>query len=924
MNNLKRVLSLVMSGAMLVGMLTIGASAANTAFSDKDEITHTEAVNTMAALGVIKGRDNGQYDPAGNVSRAEMAKIICVMLNGGEDPAWGSGVQTTFTDTQNHWARNYIAYCANKGIIAGMGDGTFKPDGLVTGAQAAKMMLVALDYDPDIFKLVGLKWEDNTNDIATSKGLYKDIKGLNTSAPLTRDDAAQMAFNCLEAKPMVKSFESVAANGEITYKYNEGSQTFLNKYFEAEAEVGPFLGNADVLDIKDGEIQVEIPTYDKNGDVNGTTTVNIPFELDIGFIGEEVKVIYKDDSKPAGLSNKDTIYGVFPTGNTEVLNVKIDDVSDPKTDTKLKVDGTKYSVANLVTVCHNYVGSGKTVGTVDSDGKVTKAADAAAVWAEIKSDNNCDAVKFVLNSDGDISKVYVVNYNVGKVTSVTSSKVVVSGAGSIDVEKNDVAEGLKVNDVVTWNAIYAAKSDKDKAFFTVEKAETVEGKLKSFKTDKGAVTTLSIDGTSYDTVGGALDDTLGLDDQVNELDKKIGDELTVYLVNGFAYAVTTDGEVANDYALVIGSNGVDTSDEDMSEGKVKLLLGDNTEVTYVVHKKSDVQPETNADTLKKGALIKYGISDGQIKIEKVVTTKANTTNVWNSDTKLVAGKNVAASNCVLYTTTKSDGTGDYKAYKIRDLGDYTITAADVFYVTDSSDRVIFAAVDGKATVSGVTSDTVYGMVTKYVGISEASDGEEYKEFQVWNGTDTVTMYVPTSKTDVEEGKFVTFTSKSNDIYDGSGDYTVYGDAAATTDGTAKSDHSLDVAVKNYDAGDKTLAYYYVLAATKDGTYASVKDGDGKETSPAITRALDKDAVIVYVDRDGKKGIEDQGAVPSFDTSTGYANAKVIFDDKDETIVAIFVNVNEDTTINGEKSVKDKDGNVTTDKALIAAAGGAGA
>ena len=41
MNNLKRVLSLALSGIMLVGMMAVGAGAAD--FSDADEIQHTDA-----------------------------------------------------------------------------------------------------------------------------------------------------------------------------------------------------------------------------------------------------------------------------------------------------------------------------------------------------------------------------------------------------------------------------------------------------------------------------------------------------------------------------------------------------------------------------------------------------------------------------------------------------------------------------------------------------------------------------------------------------------------------------------------------------------------------------------------------------------------------------------------------------------------
>ena len=76
MKNLKRVLSLALSGIMLVGMMAVSASAVDYKdFTDKDEIKHTEAVETLVALNVIAGKDTGAYDPKGTLTRAEMAKL---------------------------------------------------------------------------------------------------------------------------------------------------------------------------------------------------------------------------------------------------------------------------------------------------------------------------------------------------------------------------------------------------------------------------------------------------------------------------------------------------------------------------------------------------------------------------------------------------------------------------------------------------------------------------------------------------------------------------------------------------------------------------------------------------------------------------------------------------------------------------------
>ena len=212
MRNLKRALSLVMAAAMLIGMMVVSASAADNYedFTDKDEIKNTEAVATMVSLGVINGKEDGSYfDPTGIVTRAEMAKLIAVSLNGGKDPVLGSGASTTqFSDTKGNWAEAYIAYCANLGIINGRGDGTFGPNEPVTGTAAAKMMLTALGYRSDIEKLTGTGWDLNTDTLANKVGLYDGLD-ITPSNGLSRDDTAQLIYNGVQAQ-------------EVEYRNNYG------------------------------------------------------------------------------------------------------------------------------------------------------------------------------------------------------------------------------------------------------------------------------------------------------------------------------------------------------------------------------------------------------------------------------------------------------------------------------------------------------------------------------------------------------------------------------------------------------------------------------------------------------------------------------------------------------------------------------
>ena len=73
MRNLKRALSLVLAAAMLIGMMVLGASAAE--YKDDDSITYTDAVDILTALG-----GGGHADAAGAVTALPPEQIEAIVL----------------------------------------------------------------------------------------------------------------------------------------------------------------------------------------------------------------------------------------------------------------------------------------------------------------------------------------------------------------------------------------------------------------------------------------------------------------------------------------------------------------------------------------------------------------------------------------------------------------------------------------------------------------------------------------------------------------------------------------------------------------------------------------------------------------------------------------------------------------------------
>ena len=184
---------------MMLSVMVVGAGAA---FSDQSSIKNTEAVDACTALNIIGGYPDGSFKPEGNITRAEVTKMICVALNGGKEPAVSTNTTPTFSDvrgTSAAWAEGYIESCYAQGIVSGVGAGKFAPAGNVTGVQLAKMLLVALGYKSENEGFTGNAWATNVNVRAAQKGLYEGLESMDTAAAITRDNAAQMVWNAMNA-----------------------------------------------------------------------------------------------------------------------------------------------------------------------------------------------------------------------------------------------------------------------------------------------------------------------------------------------------------------------------------------------------------------------------------------------------------------------------------------------------------------------------------------------------------------------------------------------------------------------------------------------------------------------------------------------------------------------------------------------------
>lgn len=97
----------------------------------------------LVSLGIVEGFEDGTYRPEGIVTRAQFAKLLVEAV--GLKPE--AAPQLEFTDAIPDWAAGYIFTAVGAGLVTGFEDGTFRADEPIRREQLAVMMARAIRSD---------------------------------------------------------------------------------------------------------------------------------------------------------------------------------------------------------------------------------------------------------------------------------------------------------------------------------------------------------------------------------------------------------------------------------------------------------------------------------------------------------------------------------------------------------------------------------------------------------------------------------------------------------------------------------------------------------------------------------------------------------------------------------------------------------
>ena len=831
--------------------MVVGAGAA---FSDQSKIKNTEAVDACTALNIIGGYPDGSFKPEGNITRAEVTKMICVALNGGKNPAVSTNTTPTFSDVRNNanaaWAEGYIESCAAQGIVSGVGGGKFAPNGNVTGVQLAKMLLVSLGYKADLEGFTGNAWATNVNVIATQRGLYEDLETMDTNAALTRDNAAQMIWNALKATEVEYKYTLDGSNGNLSSKAQVVDKTRIQEGTEKDVTM---LFDKYSVDIIEAAILTSISADDKG--TYSVVTTNNPATIEQE--GDSYNKVEKDYSELMGQAvdvlvkdgNNSKVFGIYANEDSTVVATGICDDLDTVSGNaqKVKVDSTEYKTQGALNTIDVYEFNG-----TNPAGKLSTYID-----------NNTVApysIKLIDNDgDGKIDRAVVVPFQVYEVTYVGSSSLTLKTKGSIDKEDAIVDKNLAKDDYAMFVGADYNSADKD----TLTKVAVVTGKVSAVKDNS----TVQVDGTWYKKAASSAD-TLS--------DADLDSTVELQVVNGFYFAADVTVADASSTNILYVSAADTNVDPNLGDPTLTIKAyfadGTNKKVDVVEVNDKDVSAVQALAANKSANMDGYVSANGTVVVGAMYRYETNKSGEYklyslaNDTSKNRAGYKTYAQSAK--TNSEQNYNADSNQYNTASFNTNTdrltvantsFTVADdatVFVQTTanqgvSGDKVkvitgkalkkwattdnLFAQVlsndnNGTKTAKVVTvvytathisaaSDDSYGFVVEAPRRVTNSDGDKVWQYQIWNGSKTITVFEDETSANAAKGNFIQYNVVGTDEIEI--DTAFAGTYAAVT---AIDGKNIDVTMAN---GNEKTALEIDTEDT-DVIYVNTKDTKGVE------------------------------------------------------------------------------------------------
>ena len=730
---MKKLLALVLALVMSMSLVTIS----NADFKDADKIDYNEAVDVMNAAGVLIGDENGNFNPKENLTRAQAAKIISYLLLGNKT-AEGLAGSGKFTDVaKTSWAAGFVDYCAAVGVVNGMGNGKFDPNGSLTTLQFAKMLLVALGYDAKIEGFVGTDWSINVSAKANQVGLLNGLD-VGANATLTREQAAKMCLNTLKA-PLVEydtkgTTVTVGGDASVTVGASKAEfKTSTNK--KAQTISNAVINGTTAYTVEFAE------EYYSDLKLNANTTDDFGRPcVEWFWKADSIGVYSNSDDLVATYTKKVTATDIYEAVGKSVSNaVKSGDAKCWITlDGKYKTEELNKVFSKDDTYTVNGTGNGDyTEVYVDGENNVTIVTIRTYLF-QAASDYNTKKDSITLTAAGD--------------TKIALDNIVIDGE-DFDI-KNFKADDYILVTASTNNGVkYTVQS--------IDAAEVVSGEVTGYKLNDNA----TIGGTEYKYSATTLKsgDTGASANPVKSTTYTVGQNARVVL-DKYGYIIAVDeAVVASNYVYVSEfaqpsglSNGKVVASAYFTDGTtaditIKDRYGDSSKTAIKGTADGSGKYTTNAGwyTYSKNSANEYSLYAVEAKYTKSGNQSGNISATYSSG----SGLDVMKNNKVDFLPQNSgimandstvvivDNDGEINVYTgVKNIPDITLKAAITGRTAGSANGkflandvgyagYVFVKVTGNALVAG-NEDSKLVYYVKYDGQYKTTDHKVYYTYKV--------------------------------------------------------------------------------------------------------------------------------------------------------------------------------------------------
>lgn len=317
MRNLKRFLAMALTMLMVAGCFSVLSFA----FTDDDKIVnYKDEINVLAAMGVVKGQEDGSYNPEGSFTRRQAAIIFARILVGETSAEYenanfkGETNITPFVDldaTGDYYGA--IAIANLQGLVIGDGNGNFNPNGTLMVQEILTLAVRALGYDSETMQ----KGYPASYIIkAKELGLLNGVAGTITStAVATRGFVAKVVYNML--------FDAKTADGKTLVEVKFPGAAVDTVVLTAVK--GYNLTGVELPSNTTGGGYVALNALNADGSLDTDTTYFFPWsELDTAgdatlYVGTSYRIITLDNYKTliaAQKNGRDVLTGTIAAVNS--------------------------------------------------------------------------------------------------------------------------------------------------------------------------------------------------------------------------------------------------------------------------------------------------------------------------------------------------------------------------------------------------------------------------------------------------------------------------------------------------------------------------------------------------------------------------------------------------------------------------------